>query len=473
MTETTGIVIDIKDGTAYVMTKACDIVRTKATAAMCPGMSVHLQLQPVDKLLSNHFPVGTSLPCHRARSKAHEQSRPRAIKWAIAVCLAIALIFIPTIGFLNPVYAWVSLDINPSIEFAINNSLLVVRATGLNTDAQEMMRNTEFTGLTLDHSIRLALELAVSAGYEFGDAKHPIVIDATLQRMQSRYAINQSTTSDGLSALLENMKTQFEADSINAFVRMESSPLREEAHRLGLSIGRYAMMEMAKRTGAALTTEESRNMRLADLARLAGMRLDNSNMTDEKEQPESKMNPSIDIQNRKDATEQIQDSATATTNGGIAVPSDRNQEQSAAEHQNQIETSNTVMKPLQEADNEEPAETHAQNQMSQSSTGSAIVTRDENSGSSTQNPSSATDTQGSFTPENIPAFGTDSRNGDAQNPQISTTASATSPPCTGSVDPVGPSGNSSSGGTDVPGSSGPATNSGPSNGNGNLEKGGK
>ncbi len=438
MTETTGTVIDIKDGTAYVMTKACDIVRTKATEAMCPGMSVHLQLKPSNVLHSSRFPAGTTFSHHRPRYTAHERSRPRIAKCVIAVCLAIVMVLIPTIGFANPVYAWVSLDINPSFEFAINRYLVVLRATGLNIEAQELMHNTEFSGLTLDHSIRLALRLAASAGYAIGDAEHPIVIDATLQRLQTRNVTDQNTSSNGLSSLLENMKTQFKADSINAFVRMESSPIRAEAHRLELSIGRYAMMEMAKGTGAAVSTEEGRNMRLADLARLAGMRFDDANTTGEVKPPESRKNPSTDNQHEvvatadeHDATEQILDEETATTNGGLTVISDGNQEQSATKHKCQVETSNTVREPVQKADHEQSAVPHAHDRKSESSTGSAIVTTDDKSGLSTQNPPFGTTIQGSNAPENITASEVDHFHGDVDDPQQqtnATTSSSSAPP---------------------------------------------
>ncbi len=477
MTEIRGTIIDITDGTAYVMTQACDIVRTPATAAMLPGMPVRLMQRK-----TVHQPAGRSLTHPENASRAIPHSRNRAAKQLLAACLVLFMVLVPVLGLINPVFAWVSLDINPSIEFAVNPALTVIRANGLNADARQLMLDGEYIGLPLDQSVRIFLEQAAKAGYQVGDAEHPLIIDAALMKLQTRIGTGgKYESSAALTAMLQHMKSQFGQDGINAVVRMEPSAVRNEARKLGLSIGRYALMEMAKESGAELSPEESRTMQLSRLMSLAGKKLTETSLTvgDEgaSKEPDASLFDNTAVQPADTMKNSIEAKPGETTSaGGISSNGTQEKERNANQERNALQEQNVgtsnELAPVQNKEQTQLTEQQRNaDQSAQSNTGSAISGTDTEGSATTQRASSSETTQGSNDSHDatVPAPENGNSSGGTQEPDNS--SSPAEQPSVGNSVPsptAQPSaGNSGPSPTAQPsaGSSGPSPTAQPSAGN--------
>ena len=99
-------------------------------------------------------------------------SRPQKMRlaWAAAAMLAVlVLIFGILVGtgrFLSPVYATLSVDVNPSIELDLNRSLDVIRVRALNDEAAALLQGQELR--------KMNWEDAVTRWTELVDAKYPL-----------------------------------------------------------------------------------------------------------------------------------------------------------------------------------------------------------------------------------------------------------------------------------------------------------
>jgi hypothetical protein len=288
-----------------------------------------------------HISAGRSLTHPENASRAIPHSRNRAAKQLLVACLVLFMVLVPALGLINPVFAWVSLDINPSIEFAINPALTVIRANGLNADARQLMLDGEYIGLPLDQSVRIFLKQAEEAGYQVGDADHPLIIDAGLLKLQTRIGTGgKNKSSAALTAMLKQMKSQFSREGINAVVRMEPSDVRNEARKLGLSIGRYTLMEMAKESGVELSPEESRTMQLSKLMSLAGKKLAETSLTVEDEgtprEPDASLNDSAVVQ----PADTMKNNIETTSAGGISSNGTQEKERNATQERNELQEQN-------------------------------------------------------------------------------------------------------------------------------------
>ncbi|MEG2852267.1 MAG: hypothetical protein RR879_05370, partial [Hydrogenoanaerobacterium sp.] len=77
--------------------------------------------------------------------------------------------------FLRPV-SYVSLDVNPGVEFKTNRLNGVVSMTGANDDAKELLKDYNPKGKKLDTVVDQVVNRMVNGGYIAGDKKNDILI---------------------------------------------------------------------------------------------------------------------------------------------------------------------------------------------------------------------------------------------------------------------------------------------------------
>jgi MoaA/NifB/PqqE/SkfB family radical SAM enzyme len=74
--------------------------------------------------------------------------------------------------------AYVTLDINPSVEIITGENGLVVEVNALNDDAQVLLVDTNFTGKTVDETVEAIVALAKELGYLDVNEENAIVVTA-------------------------------------------------------------------------------------------------------------------------------------------------------------------------------------------------------------------------------------------------------------------------------------------------------
>ena len=148
------------------------------------------------------------------------------------IAAAMALVLFISGGFYMtvPACTYVSFDVNPSLEFALNRMDRVVGVTPLNEDAQVIKDSMDVRFKTLDEALSITEQALLDKGF-------------VSDEQQNYYLLNISTKNEGRRGRLEKKARDFmgHREGAHFHVVITSSPReeREKAAHLGISTGRF------------------------------------------------------------------------------------------------------------------------------------------------------------------------------------------------------------------------------------------
>jgi len=234
-----GVVMEIQTKDAFVFTNDCDLIKMPARKDMFVGQSV-------------------ALPEPKVRSAA-----PR--RWLIPVLAAACIVLLVSTGLLfsalllpRAATAYLSLDINPSVEFELDAQRKVVAVTPLNADAWELLQETQIIGLYYEEAIVKWIDaLRVNRPEQFEDLLISAVLDKRDRELVDQImALNGQKAAEKLAALAGlNVRVLFSTDRA----------VKEQADANKLSIGRQMLLNLALEKKMGLSSDTIRKGSLSDL----------------------------------------------------------------------------------------------------------------------------------------------------------------------------------------------------------------
>lgn len=172
---------------------------------------------------------------------------------AAAVLLAVlASVLLPALQ--QPaVAAYVSVDINPSLELGIAENLIVVSVDAANTEAAKLLEGLNLKGLPLQEALLAILEKAEKMNY-FTPGSSAVVLAGT---PAGKKEIDVSAV---IAAAEDTVKKHAgkKTSSLDVAVVSGNREQREKARELGLSVGKYAVLLEAEDEGLDLKAEDLR-----------------------------------------------------------------------------------------------------------------------------------------------------------------------------------------------------------------------
>ncbi|CAM4469487.1 hypothetical protein FHS16_004407 [Paenibacillus endophyticus] len=176
---------------------------------------------------------------------------------------AILLVFIlPLLFFIqrdkNPVVAYVSMDINPSVELGVDENGKVRELRALNADGENIIKGLPFDGINVENVASSLLEKAKTSHY-LDTPNKDIFITSVLLSDASALKLDYESILTGkvdeaLRLLLNNLTD--EAATANITTMSIPNEVREEAAINGISSGKMAVYLMAKEEGYSLEIEQ-------------------------------------------------------------------------------------------------------------------------------------------------------------------------------------------------------------------------
>nr|WP_244262584.1 hypothetical protein [Thermoanaerobacter siderophilus] len=158
-------------------------------------------------------------------------------KILIAASLLLALIF-TIINFKSPeVYAYVYIDINPSIEVLIDKNAKIISANPLNEDGKKILKNLSYKGL----DITTFINQTVKESQKLGFLKEEDTIVITTVNIKNSHVINEDIQKAINDIKKTNAKIQIETLKSNEVQREEAK--KEKHHLAGLSSGKKLKMK--------------------------------------------------------------------------------------------------------------------------------------------------------------------------------------------------------------------------------------
>lgn len=160
---------------------------------------------------------------------------------------------------LPPTFAYVSLDINPSVELEVGPDLKVISAHPLNEDAKNLLSHVKISGQLLSASVNSILAEAVHEGYLKPDQKNYVLSTITLE-MESAQNIEYEALASQIRSAVENKGVDVELMVVAA-----NNELHKEAKTKGLSTGKLLIYREAVDAGQSVTLQQVKENSITNL----------------------------------------------------------------------------------------------------------------------------------------------------------------------------------------------------------------
>jgi hypothetical protein len=233
----TGLIMKLTDKTAIVLTQLGEFVRVPREVNMEVGMEV---------------PISTVSVSHRTCRSPRWQRFGAA---AAAACLVVAAGVWFGVGQMgdDTAFAYVSMDINPSVAFTIDKAERVIDVVGLNPDGKALVAELHVDRTPLKDAIQDAIDDAVSQ--QMLPNADPVLVTAAPATTDTNISkVSSSLKADVQSALQHNTK----AESLHptVYTLQVSNTVWEAALKANISPGKFASYVIARQEGHTFALDD-------------------------------------------------------------------------------------------------------------------------------------------------------------------------------------------------------------------------
>jgi GH35 family endo-1,4-beta-xylanase/uncharacterized FlaG/YvyC family protein len=244
----TGKVIDMDKKTAIVMTDDFAFFNVRVR----PGMEVgyRFEFHEFDRVKP------------KPRLKAYIP-----IAACFAVLLSLVLMFMHGSVGRKDIYAFVAVDINPSIEFSIDHDNQVVEVRNLNRDAQTVTGNLELVGKTVDQALREVVQGCKNHGFIVPERENIVLVSVACNKENQEKEDNENLKDD-IDRLVDYMNEVLSGlndSNIETKVIKITDEQRVISLKQDISMGRYAIYLEAIGHNMDLTIEKMRDVNLSEI----------------------------------------------------------------------------------------------------------------------------------------------------------------------------------------------------------------
>jgi hypothetical protein len=164
------------------------------------------------------------------------------------------------------VFAYVDVDINPSLEIEIDNIGDVINLVPLNEDAEVLIKKLKFGKISVSKAIvnmidELKKDKALSAAQ-----KDYILVSSTLNNKKGEFDKEYQVDKEKLDNIMNSLKTNLrEKDKVNVYLMQTNMYERKDAQKEGISTGRYALYNKYKNMESNFSLQEAKKINVNDL----------------------------------------------------------------------------------------------------------------------------------------------------------------------------------------------------------------
>lgn len=194
-----------------------------------------------------------------------EYKKPRTFKtayWYSSAAAVILLLFLPLLFFMqrdaHPVVAYMSMDINPSVELGVDENRKVRELRAINEDGELIIKGLNYEGISAEMVAASILERARVSHYLDTPNKDIFIASVMLDDNSAHKIDFEDILTQKVGQTLQGILTQLAAEAASANITTLSVPneLREEAAANGISSGKMAVYLMAKDEGYNLELKQ-------------------------------------------------------------------------------------------------------------------------------------------------------------------------------------------------------------------------
>lgn len=171
-------------------------------------------------------------------------SKKISMKFIITMASAIAIIVLGSVGayaYYTPV-SYVSLDVNPSVEYSVNRFDRVLKAKGVNEDGKQLIEDLNLNGKSIDEAISQTVDTLIDNGYITDDGTGEIVIAASNDDLEKSEELASELKDTAAEEIAEQGKTA------NIEAMTVGKQRVDEAKELGVTPGKLNLVEKLKKS---------------------------------------------------------------------------------------------------------------------------------------------------------------------------------------------------------------------------------
>lgn len=158
-------------------------------------------------------------------------------------------------------YAYISMDINPSVEFTIDKGQKVLKVDPLNNDADQILAGENLIGMKLIDAFSKLYEICKDRAIIVDD-KVFVLVSGTVNPNSKEYKKEGQIKDNSIENILVELKESIQktSDSKADIIVLESMPeTRKQAIEEGVSPSKYALYSEIRRKGGEISIEEIKN----------------------------------------------------------------------------------------------------------------------------------------------------------------------------------------------------------------------
>lgn len=262
---------------------------------------------------NRHCQVGEEI-MYAPRQSSMRQPAFAAVSVIVAAVMLCMMLFsgLPTVFADKSVVAYVSIDINPSVEIGIDKREKVREVNGLNDQGAELVRGIHFKGKPLEDFADTLIRKAEEQQF-FKQGSSDIVIASTIVKdgvSIDGEQLSEQLKQQVLAQVVKSHPEQADAFQVTAF----SAPaeIRDAAKENGLSFGKYSVYLNAKSKGIDLKVQDFQQDSIHKVAQNNGgisKLVEPSTLSKDgikellKEEKDGSLDKKVEEQNRKKADE--------------------------------------------------------------------------------------------------------------------------------------------------------------------------
>ncbi len=156
----------------------------------------------------------------------------------IATCAAaLAIVFgISTWVYFTP-YTYVSLDVNPSVEFEVNRFDRVLSVTAVNDDGSEILQDIDVNNMTIDEALKTTVNEIEQEGYFDGQDPGGIMISTSSENEEQAQSLAKELENTAEEVITDNGES-IEIEAVSVGLQRV-----REAHALGTTPGKLNLVK--------------------------------------------------------------------------------------------------------------------------------------------------------------------------------------------------------------------------------------
>lgn len=203
--------------------------------------------------------IGEEITFEEEQRKVYSFKTPY---WYVGAAAIVLILFLPILLFVqqadHSVVAYLSMDINPSIEIGVDDKEKVRELRALNDDGEQIIKDLKFKGVNVESIVGTILERAKVSHYLDTPNKDIFITSIMMGNSTGLNLDYESILAGKVDQTLRNLLDQLDGEAASAQVTTMAVPneVREEADVNGISSGKMVVYLMAKDEGYEINLEQ-------------------------------------------------------------------------------------------------------------------------------------------------------------------------------------------------------------------------